>query len=125
GWIIGSSPVTTSYLAGRRANHFQSGRAIADRGCQSLRAKIFCFTEYSDYPILLPVPSHYEGRFAVVTKRGAGCGGREWHIDERAFLADGEAVWSWHLDAGVKLALRRAGDGGQKARAPGRSRSKP
>ena|SRR5665213_1448792 len=47
--------------------------------------KIFCFTEYSDYPISPPVLSHNEGRFAVVTERGAGCGGRGWHIDERAF----------------------------------------
>jgi hypothetical protein len=26
--------------------------------------------------------------------------------------ADGEVVWSRHPDAGVKFALRRAGDGG-------------
>jgi len=36
--------------------------------------------------------------------------------------ADGQAVWSWHPDADVKLATmrsRRAGDGGQKARRTG------
>jgi len=39
-----------------------------------------------------------------------------------AVIAYGKAVWSWHPDAGVKLALKRAGDGGKKARSPGRSR---
>jgi hypothetical protein len=37
--------------------------------------------------------------------------------------ADGEIVWSWRRDAGVKLAGDDlAGDGGKKARSPGRSR---
>jgi len=35
--------------------------------------------------------------------------------------ADGEGVWSWHPDAGVKSAWSRAGDGGQKARRTGES----
>ena len=39
----------------------------------------------------------------------------------RAPEADGEVVWSWHPDAGVKSALRRAGDGGQNARSTGES----
>jgi hypothetical protein len=29
--------------------------------------------------------------------------------------ADGEIVWSWRRDAGVKLAIRSAGDGGKRA----------
>jgi hypothetical protein len=40
-------------------------------------------------------------------------------------VADGEVVWSWRRDAGAKLAMmltHRAGDGGKKARSPGRSR---
>ena len=41
--------------------------------------------------------------------------------------ADGEAVWSWRPDAGVKFARSKtfAGDGGKKARSPGRARYKP
>ena len=42
-----------------------------------------------------------------------------------AGIADGEVVWSWRPDAGAKSAkmLRHlAGDGGKKARSPGRSR---
>ena len=35
--------------------------------------------------------------------------------------ADGEAVWAWHPDAGVKSARRSAGDGGQQARSTGAS----
>jgi len=43
--------------------------------CQALRAKIFCFSEYSEYPISLLVPSHQRG-VAQRHQRGAGCGGR-------------------------------------------------
>src|SRR5579871_4736591 len=47
----------------------------------------------------------------------------------RAMLfADGEAVWSWHPDADAKSATMLshcAGDGGKKARSPGRARNKP
>jgi hypothetical protein len=43
----------------------------------------------------------------------------------RAPNADGKIVWSWHPDAGVKFALRSAGDGGKRARSPGRARYKP
>ena len=40
--------------------------------------------------------------------------------------ADAEVVWSWHPDADAKLARDDlAGDGGKKARAPGRARRKP
>ena len=39
------------------------------------------------------VPPHSEGRFAIVTDVGAGCGGRKRRIDEGAWLADGEVVW--------------------------------
>jgi len=47
--------------------------------------------------------------------------GRQWTTGVRA---DGEAVWSWRPDAGVKPATtlsRRAGDGGKKARFTGES----
>jgi len=48
--------------------------------------------------------------------------------DGRWLAADGEVVWSWHPDAGVKLATmlaHRADDGGKKARSPRRVRRKP
>ena len=73
--------------------------------------------------ILSRIPPHEEGRIAIVTNVEAGSGGREtsqriFRADERG-LADGQAVWSWHPDAGVKLAMmltHHAGDGGKKAR---------
>jgi hypothetical protein len=40
------------------------------------------------------IPSHTEGRFAIVTDVGAGCGGREWCRRRGRYLADGEVVWS-------------------------------
>jgi hypothetical protein len=40
--------------------------------------------------------------------------------------ADGKDVWSWCPDAGIKFVdILFAGDGGKKARSPGRSRYKP
>jgi hypothetical protein len=47
--------------------------------------------------------------------------------DERRAVADGEVVWFWRRDAGVKFVRSKllAGDGGKKARSPGRARSKP
>ena len=66
-----------------------------------------------------------EGRLAIVTKRGAGCGGRG-GAATNAQPADGKVVWSWSPDAGIKLAeTTSAGDGGKKARSPRRSRRKP
>jgi hypothetical protein len=44
-----------------------------------------------------------------------------------AVVADGEAVWSWRPDAGVKFLRSKLlrDDGGKKARSPGRARNKP
>jgi len=39
--------------------------------------------------------------------------------------ADGQVVWSWHPDAGVKPVWRSAGDGGQQARRTGESTKQP
>jgi hypothetical protein len=58
---------------------------------------------------------------------GAGCDGRGMSRDEGRD-AEGEVVWSWRPDAGAKLAktlMRLAGDGGKRARSPGRVRSTP
>ena len=33
----------------------------------------------------------------------------------KALEADGKGVWSWHPDAGVKLAVSPAGNGGKRA----------
>ena len=43
----------------------------------------------------------------------------------RACDADGEVVWSWLPDAGVKLALRRADDGDKQSPVTGESTKEP
>jgi len=43
--------------------------------CQVPQPKIFLFTGIPIYGIDLASPCRHEGRFAVVTKRGAGCDG--------------------------------------------------
>ena len=55
---------------------------------------------------ILISPCRHEGRFAIVTKRGAGCDGRVRRqrganrAGENA-AAYGEVVWSWRRDRGV------------------------
>src|ERR1700689_2493834 len=106
---------STSGFPARRANH-PCVRWTASPAVKPLSKK------YSSLPnirniLYAPYPAPPKGRCATSTTRG----GMRWTLMvllTKAFEADGEAVWSWHLDAGVKLALRSAGDGGQKARAP-------
>ncbi|HVX78099.1 MAG TPA: hypothetical protein VHB49_18355, partial [Bradyrhizobium sp.] len=97
----------------------------------ALAPKISCFIFPPNQSHLPRIPPHAEGRFAVVTNVEAGRDGRETSqhsfyedADERG-LADGEAVWSWRPDAGVKLATMLphcADDGDNKARSPRRAR---
>ncbi len=77
--------------------------------------------------IFQPSPSRHEGRFAIVTKRGAGCDGRlrrqaSFGSPDENAAAYGEVVWSWRRDPGVTLAVSPAGNGGKKGRSPGRVR---
>ena len=58
------------------------------------------------------------------------CGEMRWTRRPRltsVAQADGEAVWSWRPDAGVKFVRSKllTGDGGKKARSPRRARNKP
>src|SRR6478672_8958824 len=45
-----------------------------------------------------------EGRSRDRHGRGTGCGGHRWRRRRPALEVDGEVVWSWRSDAGVKLA---------------------
>ena len=58
-----------------------TGKSV--HGCPALREKIFGFSEDPNHRYIHGVPSHTEGRFAIVTDVGAGCGGREGVFDER------------------------------------------
>jgi uncharacterized membrane protein YjjP (DUF1212 family) len=44
--------------------------------------------------ISVAIPSHFEGRIAIVTDVGTGCGGRKRRQRRGRLLADGEVVWS-------------------------------
>ena len=56
--------------------------------------------KYSDFQktqircISIPVPSHSEGRLAIVTDAGRDAMDAGQRTDERCCLADGEVVWS-------------------------------
>jgi hypothetical protein len=59
---------------------------------------------------------------------GAGCDGRFGGALTNEAGADGEVVWSWRSEAGVKVAkalTRLAGDGGNQAMVTGESTYKP
>jgi len=78
----------------------------------------------------LNVPPRHEGRIAIVTARGVGCGGRlgsqhgSCRADERR-EAHVENVWSWHPDADATLAVTMIRwSRGQESPVPGESTHK-
>jgi hypothetical protein len=87
--------------------------------------KIF-LSENQKWWYLAHIPPRQEGRLAIVTNARRDAMDAEVPLTSGA-EADGEIVWSWRPDAGVKSAIRSAGDGGKRARSPGRARisSKP
>ena len=64
------------------------------KSCQAPESKIFLFSpdpnQFTDS--CRPVPQ--EGRLAIVTNAGRDAVDVRWRIDEGAWLADGEVVWS-------------------------------
>ena len=79
----------------RRANHPKVG--------QSHLRKIFCFSETANQSRSKTVSPDERGG----SRSSRTCGGMRWTRWRRmtsAVVADGEAVWSWHPDAGVKFA---------------------
>jgi len=93
--------------------------------CPAPFAKIFCFAhdpnQFTDSR--RPVPQ--EGRLAIVTNAGRDAVDVGSARDERGLPAYGEVVSFWRPNAGVKSAIRSAGDGVKQAWSPGRARSKP
>jgi hypothetical protein len=81
-------------------------------GVRMLCGKYFGFPETQITCIVLPVPLRCEGRFAIVTNArrdamdaaASGAGEQSSRARRTMLLADGEVVWSWRLDPGVKLA---------------------
>jgi len=114
-----------------KINFARSFNRITSSSC---RAAIFVFRFYRNCGSLCAIPPHRRGTYA--SSRYVECGER-WPRGVAALCqrvrtndrrADGQAVWSWRPDAGVKFAMmcsHRADDGGKRARSPGRARSKP
>src|SRR5689334_1635101 len=88
---------------------------------KSLGEKYFAFPEAQIRCMSIPVPPPLRGALRDRHER--------WVRDAMDVFArktsgestDGEGVWSWPPDAGVKLARSFAGDGGYQARHPGES----
>jgi hypothetical protein len=78
-------------------------RAIAESHVQPLAQKYFHFPlpQITSPSIVIPHPQ--EGRIAIVTDVGSGRRWTQAAPKTRALSADGEVVWSWRPDAGVKL----------------------
>ncbi len=78
----------------------QNTCGFPENACQARIAKIILFPNDRNYDLTKPSRPH-EGRFAIVTIRGAGCDGRISPQDVR-YDAYGQAAWSCPPDAGVK-----------------------
>ena len=75
----------------------------------------------------LAIPPCQEGRLAIVTNVGRDAVDAGSATDERGLLVDGEAVWFWRPEAGVKFARRQRVarmTGSTKRWSPRRARSK-
>ena len=75
----------------------------------------------------LAIPPCQEGRLAIVTNVGWDAVDASSATDERGLLVDGEAVWFWRPEAGVKFARRQRVarmTGSTKRWSPRRARSK-
>jgi hypothetical protein len=92
---------------GRFRQLLQAGRTIRF----VIARFVFRFSEKCDYLGVIPRPQ--EGRIAIVTDVGRGMRWTQRCCKTSGAEADGEIVWSWHPDAGVKLrGLVPRSDGG-------------
>jgi hypothetical protein len=87
--------------------------------------KYFAFTETQINAIDTPSLTRKRGARAIATDVGFGMRWPLWCRQARGMEADGEGVWSWFPDAGIKSASDLAGDGAIKPGTPGRARYKP
>jgi hypothetical protein len=93
--------------------------------CPAPLRKIFLLAPDPTRIYIACIPLHPEGRFANVTDVGAGCGGRSGARDGRCCYGRPSRVVltsrRWCQAGGSNS----VGDGGKRARSPGRARSKP
>src|ERR1700759_777195 len=92
--------------------------------CPVPRAKILFFPKWRTYEITKPSRAHWRARRDRHERRARDAmdavGAQTMRTE-----AYGQAVWSWHLDAGVKFAGDPQATGANKPDTPGRARSKP
>jgi len=87
-----------------RAPKLQFAEPIqSDLGCPVLLAKIFRFCSPSIDGFFRAVPARKRGVSRSSRTLGTECGGRFGDARRAAREADGEVVWSWRPDAGVKF----------------------
>jgi len=101
-------------------------QAVSNRsGGPAFARQILLFTQIRNHELLAPSAPTWRGVSRSSRTLGAGCDGRVCG-ERRAPRADGQAVWSWRPDAGVKLFGDDPGsDGGYQARHPGESTEQP
>src|SRR6266850_1611545 len=100
------------------------------KSCQAPKSKIFRFAAYPNQMHILSRPGPQRGVSRSSQTLGMGCSGRgsvrrataSRTNDAEAY---GQVVSFWRPNAGVKSAIRSAGDGVKQAWSPGRARSKP
>ena len=98
--------------------------------CQAPKSKIFRFAVDPNQMHILSRPGPQRGVSRSSRTLGRGCGGRGGVRRATASRTNdaeayGEVVSFWRPNAGVKSALRSAGDGVKQAWSPGRARNKP
>jgi hypothetical protein len=127
--MMGFAALNPSYDSGAWVHTVANSARRANQFClsklsQAPKSLIFRFTRILFCGInTRSAPT--EGRFAVVTKRWArdamdAVASGALHRTKTP-AADGEVVWSWRRDPGVKPMERSVGDGGKKGRFPGES----
>jgi hypothetical protein len=84
-----------------RANQ---GRCPRGPVAKSFPAKPMALRSNPNQLYVSAVPPPLEGRFAIISDVGGGMRWTQALLLTRALAADGEVVWSWRLDAGVKSA---------------------
>jgi hypothetical protein len=85
---------------------------------------ISLFQKPKSVVMFAPSRTREEGRIAIVTDVGSGMRWTRRCRETSDTEADGEGVWSWRPDAGVKFLRSKLlrDDGGKRARSPGRAR---
>src|SRR5581483_9478859 len=95
-------------------------------GVQPSAQKYISFRKPETVLYLHPSRARYRGRFAIVTKRGAGCDGRCWYADDaRQCVRSSRVVLSPRRWGQALSMMIDKVTGANKPDTPGRARSKP